>query len=102
MAILDSQQRIQSLIIGLKGSYATHLPNKKYDKIESYPRRYLYINLKKSFLQDEGKNFYTFKFLEPSIAANDEKNNWFEVGKIIGLLDEKDRRKYLILTLTSL
>lgn len=95
LAILDGQQRIQSLILGLKGSYATHLPNKKYDKIESYPRRYLYINLKKSFLQDEGKSFYTFKFLEPSIAANDEKNNWFEVGKIIGLLDEKDRRKYI-------
>ena len=95
LAILDGQQRIQSLIIGLKGSYATHLPNKKYDKIESYPKRNLYINLKKYFFQDEERFSYTFKFLEPDIATNDEKNNWFEVGKIIGLKDEKDRRKYI-------
>lgn len=95
LAILDGQQRIQSLIIGLKGSYATHLPNKRYDKIESYPQKSLYIKLKKDFIQDEEKNSYIFKFLEPSIAINDKKNNWFEVGKIIGLKDEKDRRKYI-------
>lgn len=95
LAILDGQQRIQSLIIGIKGSYATHLPNKRYDKIESYPQKSLYIKLKKDFIQDEEKNSYIFKFLEPSIAINDKKNNWFEVGKIIGLKDEKDRRKYI-------
>lgn len=95
LAILDGQQRIQSLIIGLRGSYANHLPNKKYDKIESYPKKFLYLKLRKEFITEEEKYNYIFKFMEKQDVENDKANNWFEVGLIIGLNDEKARREYV-------
>ncbi len=95
LAILDGQQRIQSLLIGLRGTYATHLYNKPYDKIESFPPKVLYINLKKEYSVEDEKEKYVFKFLEKNTVQNDSVSNWFEVGKIIALTDEKDRRKYL-------
>ena len=45
-AVIDGQQRLTSLYIGLKGSYAYKLPRKWwYDNEESIPTRHLYLNL---------------------------------------------------------
>lgn len=95
LAILDGQQRIQSLLIGLRGTYATHLPNKSYNKIESFPQKKLYLNLKKVYSDIDEKEKYVFRFFESYTIENDKENNWFEVGKIISLNDEKMRREFL-------
>ena len=95
LAILDGQQRIQSLLIGLRGTYASHLFNKSYDKIESFPPKTLYLNLKKAYSDSEEKENYLFKFLEPKVAKNDQDNHWFEVGKIISMNDERVRMDFL-------
>ena len=44
-AILDGQQRLTSLYIGLKGSYSSKLPYKRWDNDSAYPKRRLYLNL---------------------------------------------------------
>lgn len=95
LAILDGQQRIQSLLIGLRGSYAPHQPNKPWNKIESFPRKTLYLNLKKQYNESIDKHSYCFKFLEKNNLAKDKNNNWFEVGKIIGLTNNKDICKHI-------
>ena len=45
-AVIDGQQRLNSLYIGLYGYYAYKLPRKWWnDNEESLPTRYLYLNL---------------------------------------------------------
>ena len=45
IAILDGQQRLTSIYIGLTGTYAYKLPRKRYDNPNAYPKRKLYVNL---------------------------------------------------------
>ena len=95
LAILDGQQRLQSLLIGLRGTYASHKANKPWNDIRSFPARSLYLNLKKIYDEDIDKEAYCFKFLEKEVVEKDTKNKWFEVGKIIGLNNYKDIIQYL-------
>lgn len=47
-AVLDGQQRLTSLYIGLKGTYAYRLKYKRKNNLSAYPKRKLYLNLVKS------------------------------------------------------
>ena len=82
-AILDGQQRLTSLYIGLKGSFSWKKPNYKWENTEEkIPTRKLYLNIEKELEKEEDGRIYEFKFL-----TNDEKNKnenkWFEVGSIL-------------------
>ncbi len=95
IAILDGQQRLQSLLIGLRGTYATRKQNKPWNDINSFPKRVLCLNLKKIYDDENEKSKYEFKFIERSHIFEDKKNNWFEVGKIIGLKEYENIIKYI-------
>lgn len=90
-AILDGQQRLTSLYIGLKGSYAYRNKYKKVQKDDSYPKRKLYLNLLSEPKEDsdENGNKYYFKFLTIDEVKNDENNYWFEVGQILNIESKK-------------
>ena len=45
VAILDGQQRLTSLYIGLRGTYAYKLPRKRWDNDTAFPKRKLYLNI---------------------------------------------------------
>ena len=63
-AVIDGQQRLTSLYIGLKGTYAYKMPRKWWkDNEECLPTRKLYINLASPLENDERKMIYDFKFL---------------------------------------
>ncbi|MGL5711635.1 MAG: DUF262 domain-containing protein [Paraclostridium sp.] len=82
IAILDGQQRLTSIYIGLTGTYAYKLPRKRYDNPNAYPKRKLYVNIL-SKANDEEKE-YDFKFLtdeEASIENNE--TYWFLVSDIL-------------------
>ena len=91
--VLDGQQRLTALYLGLKGSYAYHGYNLAWkDNEYSVPTRYLYLNLKykknkKNDLNDsDDDRVYEFTFLKPSEAENVNGNNeWFKVGDILGI-----------------
>jgi uncharacterized protein with ParB-like and HNH nuclease domain len=69
-AILDGQQRLTSLYIGLMGAYAYKKPYLSYDNPKAYPKRRLYLNLlKKSDVEDW---FYDFTFLTDDECVNDD------------------------------
>lgn len=82
IAILDGQQRLTSIYIGLAGTYAYKLPRKRYDNPNAYPKRKLYVNLLGK-ANDEEKE-YDFKFLTDE-EANIENNEtyWFLVNNIL-------------------
>jgi len=93
-AILDGQQRLTSLYIALKGSFAYKLPRKRYDNPEAYPKRKLYLNLVSKSLEDEFE--YDFCFLTEKEIENDEDNFWFCVGDILKLEEPGDVNSYLL------
>ena len=87
-AILDGQQRMNSLYIGLMGSYAEKIRYKPKGDKSSYPKKHLYVNLlKKNDTSDNGEiedNVYDFQFLTKEQAAeSDDEHYWFRVGRII-------------------
>jgi len=94
-AILDGQQRLTSVYIALKGTYAYKLPNKRWDNKSAYPVRKLYLNLLAE--ADESEYLYDFSFLsETEASENDDNHHWFLVGKILDIKEQSDVNEYLI------
>ncbi|GAA7537262.1 DUF262 domain-containing protein [Helicobacter pylori] len=83
--VLDSQQRLTSLYIGLKG---TRTLKKKYAKKNGNPNDYeekrLYLNLKHQPNMDNQEDNYQFEF-HAKVPTNDKNHFWFKVGDILEL-----------------
>lgn len=97
IAVLDGQQRLTSLYIGLKGSYAYKLSYKRWDNEQAYPVRKLYLNLLAA--SEDSEYEYEFEFLTDSEAENkddDLEHHWFPVGKILDLKEQSEVNEYLI------
>ena len=93
-AILDGQQRLTSLYIGLKGTYAYKLPRKRWDNNSAFPKRRLYLNLLAPLKESEQD--YDFRFLTDGEAArNDDDHFWFLVGEMLNLKEPVDVNDYL-------
>src|SRR5262245_15519132 len=52
--VLDGQQRLTSLLIGLKGHYTTKKPYLRYDDPKAWVKQSLYINLLKDPEAEDG------------------------------------------------
>ncbi|WP_126247842.1 DUF262 domain-containing protein [Chitinophaga rhizosphaerae] len=110
-AIIDGQQRLNSLYIGLKGNYAY----KKYQKFkrkylkdeQDYPSRVLYLDILAPLEDDEERKVYDFRFLVKNehMKEGEEKTKtietpdgrkikqpcfWYEVGAILKMKDESE------------
>ena len=94
MAILDGQQRLTSLYIGLKGTYAYKLPNKRKANDDAYPERKLYLNLVEK-APDDSENLYDFRFLTSYEVVKDSHHYWFEVGSVLEMPNLADVNKYI-------
>jgi len=84
-AVLDGQQRLTSLNIGLRGTYAYRNKNGWASKEWSYPTRCLYLNLLDEAPENEAGLKYHFAFLtkdQVGAAAEDEARKWFPVAEI--------------------
>lgn len=98
IAVLDGQQRLTALYIGLKGSYASKLPYMRWDNPRAFPRKRLYLNLLDEPSSDEDM-CYRFKFLTDEQAQErNESSFWFPVGKILDFNPDNpfDLHKYLL------
>lgn len=94
-AVLDGQQRLTSLYIGLRGSYAYRTPRLREENSERvYPTRRLYLNLNNPLENEEDGRMFEFKFLSDSEYSANE-NKWFRVSEIYGLSDDFEFNKYL-------
>lgn len=99
-AILDGQQRLTSLYFGLKGCLNLHIPRTRWDKVDNFEKKYLYINLlycqDKNFENTSCKYEFKFKTKEEVYKENlSEKKYWFRVGKVLDFETDKDYRKLL-------
>ena len=86
-AVLDGQQRLTALNIGLRGSMAIKQPNKWWNNPDAFPVRILRLDLLSSLSPDEDGVRYRFKFLDDNQAVRDEAAHWFKVPDILGMED---------------
>lgn len=86
-AVLDGQQRLTALNIGLRGSMAIKQPNKWWTNPDAFPKRTLRLDLLASQAPDEDGVVYRFRFLDDGQVARDENGHWFSVPEIFGMKD---------------
>ena len=94
MAVLDGQQRLTSIYIGLKGTYAFKMPFKQWKNNSAFPERKLYLNIVEQAKDETDK--YEFSFLTADEVKNDTDHYWFEVGKILDMTELGDVMNYLM------
>ncbi len=84
--VLDGQQRLTSLYIGLKGTRTLKKEGRgfRWDNPNSYEKKRLYLNLKHQPDMDNPEDNYQFEF-HAKKPENDEKHFWFKVGDILEL-----------------
>lgn len=92
--VLDGQQRLSSLFIGLKGSYTSKEKWKRYDNEDAWKKKKLYLNLLSNpdkTTEGEMRLQYEFEFKKD--PENSEGEYWYRVGKILGLENDKQKHK---------
>jgi uncharacterized protein with ParB-like and HNH nuclease domain len=95
--ILDGQQRLTSLYLGLKGSYAYKELRKRWDNPHAFPKRRLYLNLVAPAKSDKGDMIYDFVFLTDDESKEPQKDTfWFRVGDILDIKSQSGVNKFLI------
>lgn len=94
-AILDGQQRLTSLNIGLYGSHALRRLYGRASSANAYQVKRLYLNLADTPDQEELGLLYDLRFLtkEEAKSGSDAQDKWFLVGDILKL--EGDAVEYI-------
>ena len=87
VAVLDGQQRLTALNIGLRGSLAKKLPYRRWHSNDAFPTRYLYLDLLWSPSDEDDVGMgYRFEFLTPEQADSGD-GCWFRVHDVLSLED---------------
>lgn len=94
-AILDGQQRLTALNIGLYGSHATKRRYGRSSSSNAYPKKRLYVNLVDTPQDEELGLKYDLRFLTddearpaPTTDGSPEVDRWFLVGDVFKLTDD--------------
>jgi Protein of unknown function DUF262 len=89
-AILDGQQRLTALNIGLYGSHAERQARKWASNPDAYLTKHLYLDITGQYAGEEELGMeYGFRFLTDSEAQSPlgEANRWYKVADILHLAD---------------
>lgn len=91
-AVLDGQQRLTALNVGLRGSMTWKLPRLWWNNPEAFPKRHLYLDLLWNAGEDEDEGTgYRFSFRrenEPSQRKDPAHNGsecWFRVSEVLSM-----------------
>jgi hypothetical protein len=84
-AVLDGQQRLTALNIGLRGSMAIKEPNKWRTNPNAFPKKVLYLNLFAVKGEEEEGEAHSFRFRDPDTANSDLDALWYPVSEILAV-----------------
>ena len=91
VAVLDGQQRLTALNIGLRGSHATKVPRLWWNNPDAFPKQRLYLNLLSRDTEDEDGLRYEFRFMRKRDAKKrSDTARWYRVGDILGVASSED------------
>lgn len=101
-AVVDGQQRLSSLYIGLAGNYKYKKSGKGLQNVASnFVESKLYINLFGTDIRADENELFEFLSKEDSLFVND-KNLWFEVGQILNWKNSAYSEAFVNKTLNDL
>lgn len=83
VAVLDGQQRLTALNIGLRGSMAVKEPGKWKNNPSAYPKRTLHLDLLAPLGDEEEGEAYRFRFIETERAKVAADALWYPVGDVL-------------------
>lgn len=91
-AVLDGQQRLTALNIGLRGSYAARLRGGWWNNPKAFPTKRLYVDVLKEAPENELGMQYNFQLLTEAQAQppEDGSAHWFPVWKLFELHEPSD------------
>ncbi len=101
-AVIDGQQRMTSLYVGLVGSYRTKKPNKRWkDNEDAMPTKRLYLELSSALTTViDNEKMYNFSFMSQDDLDEDyrkyPKHFWFKVGDILKFKELSDVTNYIV------
>ena len=86
-AVLDGQQRLTALNIGLRGSMARKRPRLRWNNPSAFPIKHLYLDLLWRPRQDEEDELkYRFLFLTKEESDNsDDGKCWFRIQQVLSM-----------------
>ncbi|PTQ59147.1 uncharacterized protein with ParB-like and HNH nuclease domain [Sphingomonas sp. PP-CE-3G-477] len=90
VAVLDGQQRLTALNIGLRGSMAVRQPGKWWTNDAAFPKRKLCLDLTAPREADEDGAIYRFKFLSKAQVDESKNATWLPISKVLALKDVSD------------
>jgi hypothetical protein len=92
--VLDGQQRLSSLFIGLRGTYTDKQKYKYYSNPDAWRQRRLYLNLLLGDSETAGESrplHYEFRFRDDDARTTiTEQKYWFRAGQILDVDDDKE------------
>jgi hypothetical protein len=90
-AVLDGQQRLTALNIGLRGSIALKRKHARATSFNAYPQWHLYLNLLSRAQHEDSaegqfeRHRYEFRFLEVPRPPVEGEELWFRVSEILSM-----------------
>lgn len=95
-AVVDGQQRLTALNIGLRGSYTVKQPNKRWSDSSAFVKKFLYLNIDTELDDDETGKRYDFRFMtEHEFEAGGGVWKWFKVADILSMTRERKVSDYM-------
>lgn len=96
MAVVDGQQRLTAMNIGLRGSYTVKRPYKRWDDSAAFAKTFLYLNVEAELEDDESGKRYEFKFMtEEEFKSDGGVLKWFKVADVFDMAKERDVANYM-------
>ncbi|MDE2879538.1 DUF262 domain-containing protein [Candidatus Palauibacter soopunensis] len=93
-AVLDGQQRLTALNVGLHGSGKWKLPRLWWNNPRAFPERRLFLDLLAPRTEDEEELSYKFRLLPVDDKGAPERGSdhehWYPVGDILDVKDASD------------
>ena len=95
LAVLDGQQRLTSLYIGLTGSHAEKKPYGRWINDDAFPVYRFYLNLT-AYEPDDIDLTYDFRFRSDSEDfITDGEGSWIRAGKVLDFSEVDDVMDFL-------
>jgi hypothetical protein len=95
-AVLDGQQRLTALNIGLRGTHAAREPRKWHNNPNAFIAKRLYLKLNAAAPENEAGMVYDFQFLSEAKATAEGADCWFPVPDIMDMKGGPNMHKFLV------
>lgn len=92
--ILDGQQRLTALNIGLRGSLALRKPYGRSENDDAYPKKILHLDLTSPEDETSGGTLYELKFFSPTDDL--PHRGWFPVPDILNMEDTSSLSEWVM------